>query len=398
MMAKAEATPYTSTGSNVGSPPKSSAAAYLAWARVSLAAAALAVTWFFVADAGLPFYILLDVYLAYSAAVAFRPRVQTGLVGMLGLFGDTVYLLIISGYGTDQMLWVSSLYFLFLLTEALVLHGAVETVIITVVAVIFCAVLPNPVLQRLERTVVVSGALASGFAVVTRRSRSREAAMQHELQEARSAAEKAREQERQRIAADFHDGPLQSFISMQMRLEILRKIFERDRDAGMRDLQELQSLAQSQISDLRTFLHAMRPVDVDGANLVSTARRTAEAFQKESGIPVTFIGTTLPVGLPQETTLEVLQMIREALHNVQKHAGATRVAVAVEKSDRALEISIDDNGHGFSFAGTYNLEELELLRLGPASLKRRARSLNAELQLESRPGRGAGLKVRVPLQ
>ena len=150
--------------------------------------------------------------------------------------------------------------------------------------------------------------------------------------------------------------------------------------------------------DLRTFLHSMRPVDVDGANLVATARRAAESFQKESGIPVTFLGTNSPLGLPQEMTSEVLQMMREALHNVQKHAGATRVAVAMEKTDRGLEISIDDNGHGFGFAGTYSLEELELLRLGPASLKRRARSLNADLVLESRPGRGTSIKVGIPLQ
>jgi signal transduction histidine kinase len=113
---------------------------------------------------------------------------------------------------------------------------------------------------------------------------------------------------------------------------------------------------------------------------------------------VTFLGTNTPVGLPQEVTAEVLQMIREALHNVQKHAGATRVAVTIEKTDRGLEISVDDNGHGFNFAGTYTLEELEMLRLGPASLKRRARSVNADLQLESHPGRGAGLKFRIPLQ
>ena len=72
-------------------------------------------------------------------------------------------------------------------------------------------------------------------------------------------------------------------------------------------------------------------------------------------------------------------MLRESLHNVQKHAGATRVAVSLEKTDKGLEISVDDNGHGFHFAGNYTLEELELLRLGPASLKRRARSLNADL-------------------
>jgi signal transduction histidine kinase len=91
-------------------------------------------------------------------------------------------------------------------------------------------------------------------------------------------------------------------------------------------------------------------------------------------------------------------MLRETLHNIQKHAGATRVAVALEKTDRGLEISVDDNGHGFAFAGTYSLEELELLKLGPASLKRRARSINADLVLESRPGRGAGIKFRIPLQ
>ena len=159
----------------------------------------------------------------------------------------------------------------------------------------------------------------------------------------------------------------------------------------------VQALAQSQVRDLRTFLHSMRPVDVDGANLVATARRAAESFQKESGIPVTFLGPNSPVGLPADIVVEVLQMVREALHNVQKHAGATRVAVAMETTDRGLEISVDDNGHGFGFAGAYSLEELELLRLGPASLKRRARSLNADLLLESKPGRGSGIKFRIPL-
>src|SRR5262249_44912826 len=151
------------------------------------------------------------------------------------------------------------------------------------------------------------------------------ARLNEKMNEVRAAADKAREEESQRIASDFHDGPLQSFISLQMRLEILRKLMERDFNAGMQDLKQLQALAQSQVRDLRAFLHSMRPVDVEGGNLVATARRTAEHFQKESGIPVTFIGSSTPVGLPQEMTLEVLQMIRESLHNVQKHAGATRV-------------------------------------------------------------------------
>jgi len=316
----------------------------------------------------------------------------------LALFGDTVYFLIIASYSNDRLIWNASIFFLFLLAEAISFYSAVEVVVISGVAIVFCAVLPYESLHRLELTVVVAGFFASGVALNQRRQQKAAGHLHEQLAEARVAAEKAREAERQRIASDFHDGPLQSFISLQMRLEILRKLLERDFNAGLQDLKQLQGLAQSQVRDLRAFLHSMRPVDVEGGNLISTARRAAESFQKESGIPVTFIGTTTPVGLPQEMTLEVLQMIRESLHNVQKHAGATRVAVTMEKTERGLEISVDDNGHGFNFAGTYSLEELELLRLGPASLKRRARSLSADLQLESRPGRGAGLKFRIPMQ
>ena len=368
----------------------------ISWSRTLVAATALIVSYFFV-PFFLPFYALLVLYLGYSVIVAVRGKAQTGMLGLLALFGDTVYFLIIASYGTEDLVWTASLFFLFLLAEAISFYSAVEVVVITGVAVIFCAVLPYDSLHRLERTVIVAGILASGIAVHQKRKQGEMERLREEVEEAKATAEKARDVERQRIASDFHDGPLQSFISLQMRLEILRKLLERDFNAGLQDLKELQTLAGTQVRDLRAFLHSMRPVDIDGGNLIATARRAAESFQKESGLPVTFMGTSTPVGLPQEMTLEVLQMIRESLHNVQKHAGATRVAVTMEKSDRGLEISVDDNGHGFNFAGTYNLEELELLRLGPASLKRRARSLNADLQLESRPGRGAGLKFRIPM-
>jgi signal transduction histidine kinase len=378
--------------------PEFAWARYLSWARALLAAVVLAIAVFRPPGPLSPvFYGVLGLFLASSIVVGIRGRAQSGMLGLLALFGDTVYFLIVASYGGDPLMWPAAIFFLYLLAEALAFYGPVEVTVIVGVSVLFCAVLPYGQI-RLLRTVLVAGVLASGFAVSKKRQNARFEALAAKLEAADKAVEKARDDERQRIASDFHDGPLQSFISLQMRLEILRKLLERDSSAGMQDLRQLQNLAQAQIRDLRAFLHSMRPVDVDGANLVMSARRTAESFQKESGIPVTFMGSSTPVGLPQETSLEVLQMLREALHNVQKHASATRVAVAMEKTDRGLEISVDDNGHGFPFAGTYSLEELELLRLGPASLKRRARSLNADLMLESRPGRGAGVKVRIPLQ
>jgi signal transduction histidine kinase len=378
--------------------PYFSSSRIIAWARVALATIALAASYLSPPAGSLPLvYGILGVYLAYALIVALRGRLHTGMIGLLVIFADTVYFLIMASYGGEHLLWVASFFFVYILTEALIFYSTVEVVVIVAVSAVFCAVLPYGALV-LERTVVAAGALACAFAVNKRRQGAEIDALGVKLLEAERAAEKAKEAERVRIASDFHDGPLQSFISLQMRLEILRKVMDRDLSAGMSDLKQLQALAQSQVRDLRTFLHSMRPVDVDGANLVATARRAAESFQKESGIHVTFMGTNSPVGLPQEATQEVLQMLREALHNVQKHAAATRVAVALERTDRGLEISVDDNGHGFGFAGSYSLEELELLRLGPASLKRRARSLNADLLLDSRPGRGVGIKFRIPLQ
>ena len=371
---------------------------YIGWARVALAAAALGATFTLPLDNGAVLRGLIGVFLAYTVLIAVRTKALHGMLGLLALCVDTVFFLVLASLEPERMLWMASLFFLYVLTEALVFYPSIELVAITGVCAIFCAVLPFGTLRMLEPTVLVAGTVACGFAASQQRQKRVVESMNQKLAEAQRLAEKARDEERQRIASDFHDGPLQSFIALQMRLEILKKVIDRDYEAGMKDLTELQRVAQAQVRDLRTFLHSMRPVDVDGANFVATARRMAESFQKESGLPVTFLGADKPVGLPQETTTEALQMLRESLVNVQKHAGATRVAVSLEKTDKGLEISVEDNGHGFPFAGSYTLEELELLRLGPASLKRRARSLNADLLLESRPGRGAGVKFRIPTQ
>ncbi|MGO9261331.1 MAG: sensor histidine kinase [Bryobacteraceae bacterium] len=379
-------------------PPNFAWRPYTARARVLLTSVGLAVVFLALPDASIPLRAVMALFVAYALALAIHPKGPSRMAGLLILFADAVYFLVLASFATERLQWMAAVFFLFLATEGLAFYSPVEVAVITGISAIFCAVLPNTSNRILEPTVLVAGALACGFAVSRERLLNQVRALEAKLEETRQAVDRARDGERVRIAADFHDGPLQSFISLQMRLEILRKLLERNFQAGMEDLKQLQALANTQIRDLRLFLHSMRPVDVDGANLVAMARRAAEAFQKESGIPVTFAGSASPVGLPQEMSSEVLQMLREALHNVQKHAGASRVAVSMEKADRGLEIAVEDNGHGFPFAGTYTLEELELLRLGPASLKRRARSLNADLVLESRPGRGAGLRLRVPLQ
>jgi NarL family two-component system sensor histidine kinase LiaS len=211
----------------------------------------------------------------------------------------------------------------------------------------------------------------------------------------RYEGQRAREDERQRIAADFHDVPLQSFISFQMRLEIVKKMMGRDVAMALEELKQLQELCRTQVGELRAFVRSMRPSDVEGSSLGASISRMVEQFQKDTGISASFLSGDYLDPAETEVALELLQIVREALNNVQKHARATRVAVAIAKRGEFLEISIDDNGGGFPFSGSYTLEELDLLRLGPISIRRRVKALGADLYLESRPGQGAGLKVRV---
>src|SRR5689334_20968116 len=189
----------------------------------------------------------MGVYLAYGLFVGLRGRSHTGILGLLALFGDTVYFLIVASSGSEPMWWLASGFFLYLLTEALVAYSTVEVVVIGAVSAVFCAVFPGAWIM--ERTVVVGGVIACGFAATVRRQTLEIAKLKDRVGEVERAAEKAGENERVRIASDFHDGPLQSFISFQMRLEILRKRLERDFEAGMNELKELQLLAVTQVRD-----------------------------------------------------------------------------------------------------------------------------------------------------
>jgi signal transduction histidine kinase len=141
----------------------------------------------------------------------------------------------------------------------------------------------------------------------------------------------------------------------------------------------------------------MRPVEVDTSSLTAAARRLVDDFQKESGVPVTFLTGEEPVSVSGRVGMDVLQIIREALNNIHKHAQATHVIFSLEQNDSTLVIAVSDNGKGFRFGGKYSLEELDQLRLGPNSIKQRMRMLGGDLQLESQPGHGTSLRMKIPL-
>jgi two-component system sensor histidine kinase DegS len=213
----------------------------------------------------------------------------------------------------------------------------------------------------------------------------------------RLESQRAREAERERIAADFHDGPLQGFIAVQMRIEIVRKMLERNHEAGMEELRQLREVCTQQVAEVRSFVRSMRPVELDAAGLGAALRSTVGLFQKDSGIQATFKADPGAMNDDIESSIEVVQIVREALNNVRKHSSASHVAVTLSRAQDHIKIDIEDDGTGFPFAGEFTLEELELLGLGPQSIMRRTRGLEGDLRLVSRPGRGSEVHVSLPL-
>ena len=344
-------------------------------------------------------------WLVTGAAVVFAVYGLAALVmqwrrpaswSLLAFVGETVFFLLFAVFGGDSAGWAGSALYSYLLLSALLLRPWWDTWVIAATSGILVGLLAGPRDAYLLPVVTWSGLLACLCALHKSRLVDGSSRLLQHFREEADRTRQARDADRHKLAGDFHDGPLQTFIGMQMRLEVLRKLLERDPRAAAEELRELQGISKSQIAELRGFLRGIRPVEVGEGGLVSSLRRVVADFQKHTGITATFQSGDSPDPLPSpEAAAEIVQIVREALNNVHKHSRATRVAVAVNRVGKSIEVSAEDNGVGFPFSGAFNLDEQELLRIGPFSIQKRVRHLKGELIVESRPERGSGLKVRI---
>ncbi len=101
--------------------------------------------------------------------------------------------------------------------------------------------------------------------------------------------------------------------------------------------------------------------------------------------------------LSEAFTRQLYRLLREALFNVARHAGASSVRVEVALRDRALSITVIDDGRGFPFTGRYGHEELNRRKLGPVSLKERIAALGGSLAIDTGPGL-TRLEMHLPAQ
>jgi len=135
---------------------------------------------------------------------------------------------------------------------------------------------------------------------------------------------------------------------------------------------------------------------VDADRFVGFVADLVERFRRETGISAEFVSELERVDLPQKVCRELARIVQESLVNVRKHSGAKHVLVRLAKRSGNLQLTIEDDGRGFAFSGTMSQAELEAAGKGPLVIKERVRLLAGELTIESNPGHGARLEVRIP--
>jgi signal transduction histidine kinase len=205
------------------------------------------------------------------------------------------------------------------------------------------------------------------------------------------------EGERSRISREIHDGILQTLLSVDIQLDVLRRKAPVDPEQVVQGITSLQQTVRSETDELRRMVTDMRPLRVQSADLVDLMRGFGERFRNESGLALDLLIDAAHLQLPDRVCRDLFQIYRESLHNVKKHAHASHVVVKLWQNEGEVVLVVDDNGEGFSFAGRFTGDELDRLRLGPISIKERTRSVGGVLTVESTPGHGARLTIEVPL-
>lgn len=195
--------------------------------------------------------------------------------------------------------------------------------------------------------------------------------------------------DRERIARELHDGVIQALFAVGLGLQGTSALL-RDQVVEAR-LQQAIAEIDRVIGDLRNYIFGLRPGVVGASGLADALSQLGHEFEERTGIPVAIdVDQSLEQPLSGVAT-HVVQMARESLSNVARHAEAATCRVSLRRADSRAVLEVDDDGVGFDVQGPAPAG------LGLANLRARAESLGGRLVVTSPPGEGTTVQVSLPL-
>jgi signal transduction histidine kinase len=194
--------------------------------------------------------------------------------------------------------------------------------------------------------------------------------------------------ERVRLASDLHDSLLQSLAGTGLQLMVSRRLIDRDPAGAARKLDDIQTQIELGELEMRTFIRRLRPhmtagAEVSSAGLVERLQNLARRIEQQWSVKLRFQVDGTTDQWNDEFGDEVFRIAREGILNAARHADASVITATFSHSDGVLRLEIVDDGRGFPFHGTYDLDALERMNQGPWSLKERVAGLQGNLELTS---------------
>jgi PAS domain S-box-containing protein len=203
---------------------------------------------------------------------------------------------------------------------------------------------------------------------------------------AREIKEKTAVEERTRLARDLHDAVSQTLFSTSLIAEVLPKVWERNKEEGLKKLEEVRQLTRGALAEMRTLLFELRPAALADADLNELLRQLSESVIGRARVPVALeVDGTGEV--PPNVKIALYRIAQEALNNIAKHSGASRAQVSLHCQTHQINLRISDNGHGFdvSQAGPGSF--------GVSNMRERAGQIGATLKIESKINQGTEITV-----
>jgi signal transduction histidine kinase len=204
------------------------------------------------------------------------------------------------------------------------------------------------------------------------------------------------DEERRRIAADLHDGPVQQLSAVAMRLAALRRLAERGAALPAERLETISADVAATVDELRTMLLKLYPPSLDAVGLGEAVRSividgaTVASGRLGPDTTVT-VDDRLDSPLPVELNQALFRVVLEALTNVVKHAGPCAVQVELAEDDQELVVRVTDDGAGFGDEALHRPGHL-----GVAAMADRVSLLGGAFRIGARPGGGTVVEARVP--
>lgn len=216
---------------------------------------------------------------------------------------------------------------------------------------------------------------------------------ERELRGLHMRAISAQETERKRLSRELHDGVGQILSGVKFRLESLPGEIALDGKAAGK-IVKVGGLLSQAISEIRRVSQNLMPSELVDLGLEPALRTLCREFKERAGVPVTLQAGNVPAEIAPGLALALFRIAQEALNNVGKHSKATLAEVNLSRKGKEIVLTVKDNGIGFALGGKRRPAGRGI---GLGSMRERSELLGGSLELNSKPGAGTMLTVRIPL-